>query len=832
MGAFWKDVRYGLRTLRKNPGFTTVAVLTLALGIGANTGIFTIFEQVLLRSLPVRDPGALVLVKTQGRFIGSCWGGETMLSYPRFKDFQEMTDLFEGTLCRRGEMATLDDGRGAERVEVELASASYFDILGVPPALGRTFVAADEAVSGADPVVVLSHEFWRMRFGGDPGVLGRTLLINRTPAVVVGVAAAGFKGLSLDARPKLFLPVTMKRQITPGWRPLDDRKNHWLQVFCRLRKGISQQQADAALQARHRQIVEMEIHSPGFEDLSDLDREQFRQSQAVLLPAGRGVSDLSANLGPTLQLLMALAALVLLAACVSVSSLLVARATTRQKEITVRLAIGAGRWRIFRQVLVESLLLAAVGGCAALVVALWTTHAILLFAPGQLKAVISPALNGRMLVFNLSISAAAALLFGLFPAWWTTRIDLVSTLKERAASVVGGSRVRLRQALVALQVGLSLILLIGSGLLVRSLLALYHVDPGFRTTNLISFRLEPGLSGYDGQRTSTFCQQLQTQLRFVPGVESVAVARTALLGGTRQINGLVVEGYQAREDEDVASYCDAISRDYCKTLGMSLKLGREFNEQDEVPGAKQVLLVNEAFVRWFFAGRNPIGQHVGFRWSADAQPDREIVGVVGDSRPAGPRRAAEPQVFAPYLQIGLAGMTVYVRTNRASAQIFRAVREQVHQLDSTIPVMDLMTMEDRLDRVLAIERLVGFLASLFGLLATILALVGLYAVTAYSVTRRVQEIGIRMALGAQRRNVLALMLREGMILTAVGVAVGLGVALVLTRILRGLLFEITPTDPATFVSAALLLGTVALLACYLPARRAARIDPMVALRHE
>ena len=826
------DIKYAFRQLMKKPGFTVVAVLTLALGIGVNTGIFTIFEQVLLRSLPVRDPSALVLIETQGRYIGSRWGGETMLSYPRFKDFQETTALFEGVLCRRGETVALDDGHGAERVEIELASASYFDVLGVLPALGRTFVATDEAVSSADPVVVLSHEFWQTRFGGDPAVLGRTLLINDIPTVVVGVAVAGFKGVSLDVRPKLFLPVTMKRQISPHWRPLDDRKNAWVQVFARLRKGVSLEQAAAGVQARYRQIIESEILSPGFEDLSDRDREQFRQSRAVLLPAGRGISVLSSNLGSTLRLLMLLAALVLLAACASVSSLLVARATSRQKEITVRLAIGAGRWRIFRQVLVESLLLATVGGCTALVVGLWSTRTILLFAPERLKTVVSPSLNEQILTFNLVVSVAAALLFGLFPAWQATRVNLVSTLKEQAASVIGGSGARLRHVLVAAQVCLSLVLLIGSGLLLRSLVGLYRVDPGFKTTNLISFQPDLELSGYNWQRAISFYQQLQTQLRSVPGVKSVALAQTALLGNMRWTNGVVVEGYQPREGEDPAAFRDCISRDYLKTLGIPLKLGREFNEQDELPGARQVILVNEAFVRWFFEGRNPIGRYVGFRWSANAQPDREIVGVVSDFRTSGPRQAAEPQIFVPYSQINTSHVVVYVRTSLASAQMFQTVREQVRKLDSGVPIVDMTTIEDRLDHVLANERLAGFLASLFGALATVLALVGLYAVTAYSVTQRVQEIGLRMALGAQRQNVLALVLREGIILMAVGIGFGLAAAVILTRILRGFLFEIAPTDPATFVSTTLLLTLVALLACYLPARRAAKIDPMKALRYE
>lgn len=832
MAAIWQDVRYGLRMMCRNPGFTGVAVLTLALGIGANTGIFTIFEQVLLRSLPVKDPGALVLINTEGRYIGAQWGGSTVLSYPRFKDYQETTDLFDGVFCRWGEIAALEDGRGIERVEIELASASYFDVLGVPPAIGRTFIADDEVISGADPVAVLSHEFWQTRFGGDPSVVGRTLLVNRVPAVVVGVAAAGFRGVSLDTRPKLFLPVTMKRQITPWWRRLDDRKNAWVQVFCRLRKGLSLDRAATAIQARHKQIVESEIRSPGFEDLSALDREQFRQSWAVLLPAGRGFSTLSYSLGPTLCLLMGLAALILLAACLSVSNLLVARAVNRQKEITVRLAIGAQRWRIFRQVLVESLLLAIAGGIAALAVALGTTHAIVLFAPGGLEEAVSLSLNRQTLVFDLVVSMAAALLFGLFPAWWATRIDLVAPLKEQAAAVIGGSRARLRRVLVVVQVALSLVLLIGSGLLLRSLVALYRADPGFRTTNLVSFQADLGLSGYDGPRARAFHQQLQTQLRSVPGVESIAIAHTSLLGGSRSYHGVVTEGYHPQESEDPAAYLDVISRDYRRTVGMSLRLGRDFDEQDELPGARQVVLVNEAFVRRYFEGRNPVGLHMGFRWTADAQPDREIVGVVADSRPAGPRSAAQPQVFMPCSQISPSDAIVYVRTNLASSQIFGTIRELVRKLDAGIPIVDMTTMEDRLDRVLAGERLVGFLASLFGALATVLATVGLYAVTAYGVARRVREIGIRVALGARRRDVLELVLREGMALVMAGVGAGLATALATTRVLRSQLFQIGPTDPLTFVSAALLLGLVAALACFIPALRAARIDPMAALRHE
>lgn len=832
MATLWHDVRYGSRMLVKNPGFTTVIVLMLAFGIGANTGIFTIFEQVLLRSLPVKDPGALVIMTPQGKYIGSQWGGH-VLSYPMFKDFRENEGLFDGVLCRRTEIVALNDGRGTERIEVELVSGNYFDVLGVPPALGRTFGADDETTPGANPVVVLSSDFWRSRFGADLNVVGRTLRINDTAMEVVGVAAHGFNGLSLDSRPRLFIPVTMKPQLSPGWeRRMDDRRTQWVQVFGRLKPAFSREQAEVAIQTPYKQIIQREVEDVSFKGVPAGEREQFLQSRMVLLPGHRGLSFLSAALGSQLLLLMALAGLVLLVTCANVSNLLLARAARRQKEITVRLAIGAGRWRVMRQVLVESLLLAGVGGAAALVVTSLTARAILRFAPGQLSLTISPQINGTLLAFNVTISAIAALLCGLLPAWRTTQVDLTSTLKQQATSVTGGRGVRLRQGMVVTQICLSLILLVGSGLLIRSLVALYRVDRGFRTTNLVCFKLDLTLSGYDGQRRLDFCRQVRTQLRSIPGVTSTAFAKVPLLEGDSWYNGIIVEGYQPKPGEDVASYCNSISPDYHKTVGTTMRLGREFNELDEALGAGKVILVNEAFVRWFLPDRNPIGCRVGLRWSVDAQPDREIVGVVCDSRNANLRRSAHPQIFFPYSQIGIDQMTVYARTSLPSEHVFNAIRREVRSLNAGIPLFEMQTMDDRLDRSLTNERLVGFLSSLFGTLATVLAMVGLYGVTAYGVAHRVQEIGIRMALGAQRRSVVSLILREGMTLTAIGVAIGLAGALASMRLLRSQLFEISPTDPLTFVVTALLLTAVALLACYLPARRAAKVDPIVALRYE
>ena len=386
--------------------------------------------------------------------------------------------------------------------------------------------------------------------------------------------------------------------------------------------------------------------------------------------------------------------------------------------------------------------------------------------------------------------------------------------------------------MVVVQIGLSLVLLIGAGLLVRSLTELYRLDPGFQATNLVRFKMDPTQSGYSGQRRIEFCRQLKSHIQAVPGVRSVAFGKVPYLESFAWTYQIVVEGYQAREGENLVTTCDSISRDYCKTLGIPLKLGREFNEVDELPNAAQVVIVNEAFVHTFLPDRNPLDCYVGFRWSADARPDRKIVGVVADSRSDSLRRDVPPMVLVPHTQIGLTDMTVYVRTSLPSRQLFRVLRKQVHEIDSRIPIYDMSTMEDQLDNSLAGERLMGFLASLFGILATVLAMIGLYGVTAYSVSQRIREIGIRIALGAQSRDVLGFVLREGMILAGVGIGIGLTVAWGLTRVLRSLLFGITSTDPFTFVCASLLLAGVAVLATYIPARRAAKIDPMEALRYE
>ena len=825
------DIKLSLHKLAKSPGFTCVVVLTLALGIGANTAIFSIFEQVLLRALPVKDPDSLVMLVAEGRYIGSSWGSRK-LSYQMFKDFRDREEVFEGVICRRAEVVAMNDSSGAERVEIELASASYFEILGVQAVLGRTFIAEDETAPGANPVIVLNHGFWQSRFAGDPNIIGRTLLINDSPMVVVGVAEPKFKGISLDSLPKMFIPVTMKIRVTPSWHTLGDRRTRWVEVFARLKPGISQEQALAYTQTHYRQIIEYEAETMVSEGVSAGDREQFLKSRMVLLPASRGHSFIYYTLQTPLYLLMGLAGLVLLVACANISNLLIIRANGSQKETTIRLAMGASRLRIVRQMLTESMLLAFFGGLAALLVSNCTNHAIMLLATGPLKTAFTAGINSRMLVFNIAISAVAVFLFGLLPAWRATRVDLVTRLKDQVASVVGSRKARLRQVMVVIQVCFSLILLAGSGLLIRSLLALYKQDPGFKTTNLVCFKMDPTQSGYKGQRKIQFCQYLKEQLQSVPGIESVALAHVGVFEGQGWINGIVVEGYQAKEDEDVTAVFNSVSRDYCKTLGVPVKLGREFNETDELPGARQVVLVNEAFVRNFLPDRNPLGYRLGIRWSADAKPDREIIGVVQDSKSTSLKQKIEPLVIAPHSQIGISYLTVFVRTNMPSIQVLKMIRQRVQTIDTNVPIFGMNTVEDQLDKSLTSERLVGFLSSLFGIMAAVLSMIGLYGVTAYSVTRRKKEIGIRIALGAKKIDILVLVVSEGMILTGIGVGVGLFAALWLTRLLRSLLFGIEPHDPATMFAVSMLMIAIAALAAWIPARRAARIDPMKALRYE
>jgi predicted permease len=826
------DARYALRSLAKSPLLTAVAILSLALGIGANTAIFSLFDQVLLRLLPVEDPESLVMVATRGAHVGSN-RGTNMISYPMYKDYRERNEVFEGILCRRAETVNVGFADATERAEVELVSGNYFEVLGVRPALGRVFTMEDERAPGGDPVIVLNHDYWRNRFSADPGIIGESLRVNGHPMTVVGVAAPGFDGVSLGFRPSLHIPVTMKKAVTPSWDDLDNRRSRWVQAFGRLKPGVARETAEASIQTLHKQIIELEAGEPYFQNVPSYAKEQFLLSKAVVLPGGQGHSNMRRDLETPLRVLMILVGLVLLITCANVSNLMVAKATSRQKEIALRLAIGAGRRRIVEQLLVESFFVALAGGALGLGLAYWITVGLIQLAPSDgVRLSLSPVPDARVLGFTLLVSAIAALGFGLLPALQASRTDLVSTIKQQSGAARAGHGSRTRKTLVVVQVTIALLLLVGSALFVQSLRNLHTVDPGFDSTNLVRFKVDPTLSGYDVERTKDFYERLQTRLQQQPSIQSVGLAVVAILEGNEWDSTVTVEGYRAADGEDMNPHFNSVSPGYFETLGLPLVAGRDFDERDRT-GATGTVVVNETFASKYFPGASALGFHIAFGSGPNVVPDLEIIGVVADASYENLRDEPPRQVFVAAQQADWATeMTAYVRTTMPSDAVFATIRREVASMDPTMPIFDMTTMEDQLDRSLSIERLVAYLSSSFGALATLLAFVGLYGVTAFGVSQRSSEIGLRMALGARGTTVVGMVLKEVLVLTGIGVALALPAAWGLSALVRSQLFDVAPRDPVTMTLSALGLLAVATLAGAIPAHRASRLDPVTVLRDE
>jgi predicted permease len=832
MPSLAQDLRMAFRSLTKAPVLTGVAVLSLALGIGANTAIFTLFDQVLLRLLPVEDPRSLVMVATRGSHSGSNRGANA-ISYPMFKDYREKNQVFEGVLCRRGETVNAGFRGQTERAEAELASGNYFQVLGVEPALGRVLQPEDERAPGAEPVVVLGYDYWRNRFAGDSKILGQGILVNGQPMTVVGVAAPEFRGVSLGFQPDLYVPVTMKKQVTPSWDDLEDRRSRWLQVFARLKPGVSREAAEAEIGTLYKRIIASEVEEPYFKDTDPYWKDQFLKSYAVVLPGGQGYSSIREELTKPLRVLMILVGLVLLITCANVSNLLVAKATSRTKEIALRLALGARRPAIVKQLLVESLLLAVSGGVLGLLLAYWTTRGLILLAPTeQVRLALSATPDSRILSFTLALSALAAVGFGLLPALQAARTDLLGTMKQASGTSAAGHGARIRKTLVVVQVVVALVLLLGSALFVQSLRNLNQVDPGFRATNLVRFKIDPMLGGYDVPGTKQFYQRLLDRLRSLPAVESAGLAVVAIMEGNEWDSTVSVEGYRTGEGEDMNPHFNSISPGYLGTLGLAIRAGRDFDERDQM-GAKTAVIVNETFARKYFPEGSPIGYHIGWGDGHNAKLDMEIVGMVQDAKYEDLRDDVPRQVFVAYPQSEWATeMTAYVRTSTESEAMFAAIREEVRKLDAAMPLFDMNTMEDQLDRSLSVERLVALLSSAFGFLATLLAFLGLYGVTAFGVARRSAEIGLRMALGAKGGSVVRMVLKEVAILAGIGVGIALPLAWWLAQLVQSQLYGVAPRDPLTLALAAVSLLSVALAAGAVPALRASRVSPVSVLRYE
>jgi len=828
------DLRFAVRTLAKSPVFASVAVISLALGIGANTAIFSLLDQVLLRLLPVKNPEQLVQLRWQGSHYGSNTGFNA-LSYPLYKDIRDKSQVFSGVLCRYSLPLSFGYKGQTERVEGELVSGNYFEVLGVRAVVGRTITPDDDRIPGGHPVAVLNYDFWRDRFRSDPGVLGQKLTVNGYPITVVGVSQPGFDGVEIGYSPKIRIPVMMKKEMTPGWEmySLENRRGRWVNVFARLKPGVSIERAKASLQPLFHSILEMEVQQKEFSSASKYTKDQFLKSTLDVQPGGRGRSWLRFQVTKPLWVLMAMVGLVLLIACANVANLLMARATGRQREIAVRLALGAGRLRLIRQLMVESLLLSFVGGALGLAVAVWSDRLLLSTMPaGDAPLPLSAAPDVRILLFALAVSVLTGVLFGLVPALQSTRVNLAPALKESAGAVVGGAHMGFRRALVVAQVFLSLLLLIGAGLFIRSLQNLRKLDPGFHTHNVIAFSIDPALSGYSKERTALLYRDSVARLRAVAGIESAAFAVVRILSGDEWDSSIGVEGYEAKPGEDMNPFFNAVSPGYFETIGLPIVAGRDFLPSD-LASKHKVGLVNERFAKKYFGDGTAVGRHFGFGGDPGTKTDIEIVGVVKDAKYVNMRDTIPMQDFVPYDQMDMmTSVTFYTRTQLDPEPMYASIRHTVHEIDSNMPLYDMRTLEAQLDQSLNTERLIAFLAAVFGLLATVLAAIGLYGVMAYNVGRRTREIGIRMALGAHGRTVTWLVMKEVLVLLGIGVAIALPAAWGLTRLVQSQLYGITPNDPLSIAAATAAIAAVAALAGFLPARRATRIDPVRALRYE
>jgi predicted permease len=841
--SFWRALRYGVRQLRANPAFTAFAVLSLALGIGANTAVFTLLDQLVLRRLPVKDPERLVMIWTTGPHFGDN-NGPRRVSYPMYEDFQRRAVAFESVFCRFETPVAVGVEGVTERVTAELVSGNYFQALGAGPAAGRVFSPeADDRFYKGHPVVVLSHRYWVEHFGADPAAVGRKILVTNYPMEIVGVAARGFTGADPSISPDLWIPIQMRPLVTPGADDLGNRLSQWIQVFARLKPGFTVASARASLQPLLRQILEQETASPGLSRLSPYDRERFLKRAALVESAATGYSDLRMGYSTALFVLMGMSGLILLAACSNVAGLLVARAVARQKEMAVRLSIGAARRTLIGHLMAESLLLSLAGAVLGLALSIGATRGLLsLLRATEATLTLRATPDWRILLFNTGVAFATALLFGLAPAFAATRLDLWTTLKDGGAVPGRGSAARFRKILVAAQVALSFLLLAAAGLFSRTLINLRNTPHGFKNIDrIVTFQLDPAKSGYSIVRTHQFCLDALREVRAIQGVKSAAFVSWPLLRGFQVDTFMHVEGHQEKDGEDMQAYYNAVSPGYWEAMGVPLLQGRDFEERDRMSPRDAnrnpvdlvtVAIVNRAFSEHFFGQRSPIGRHLGFG-GPDGKLIIRIVGLVENSLYGGPRRGVRRQVFLPYLQLNIPmPATFYVRTAEEPAALFPRLRNVVAKLDGSIPVYAMNTLAAQLDETLSTERLIAALATAFGGLATLMAALGLYGVMTFAVARRSKEIGLRVALGARQRSVLWLILRETLILFGAGLAAGVPCAYFLSRYISSQLFGVTPADVATCVGAIALLALVAAVSSFVPARRASAIDPLTALRYE
>lgn len=829
---FVYDLRYSARGFLRTPSFTATAVLSLALGIGATTAIYSLLDQVVLRALPVRQPDRLVLVDWKGDAVSSAFGSYNLLSYPLCRELQKQERFFEGVLCRAATTVILSTGGEHKPAGVEIVSGSYFPVLGVGAALGRVFTNEDDTKPGANPVVVLSHDFWRTQLGGAEDVIGRKVLVNHHPMTVVGVAALSFRGVDVGEAPALWLPASMVGQAIPPFTRLLTRER-WMQVLGRLAPEMTLAQAQTGLQPWFKSVLDADARGPDFPRITPERRQRYFASTLELTPAPQGHSTLRRRLSQPLWVLLAATAVLLCLACLNVAGLVLARGSARGREIGTRLALGASGSRIGRQLLAESFLLALAGGSLGVALAPLALRALIALLPAEVSAhALQSTLDARVLLVAVLVSVVAGVASGVAPALHSGRRSLISSLRERGGAPMGG--VRLRKFIVTAQIAFSLILLIGAALFVRTLTTLLSKGPGFDTASLVSFRVDPVRSGYSPEESGRLIRRIHEEIRASSLVESSAIARFQLLTGGSWNNPMTIQTNR-RIVTDRLVNMNAVTPGFFATLGARILTGRDFDERDvrsARDGSRQTAVVNEAFVKRYFEGGDPIGARIVTGAGPDVTPNIEIVGVVSDFNYRGLRDQSE-QAFFPSGDGGVDfGGNFYLRVRGAPEGVFQSIRAIVRQADPSLPVTNLRTVDEQVRRSLNTERILASLSAAFGVLALLLSVVGLYGVMSFVVTQRTREIGIRIALGASRRAALSLILRDAGLMVLAGAAIALPSTALLGRLLESQLFGVTATDPGAVAAATLLLSAACLAAALIPALRAASLRPIEALRLE
>jgi predicted permease len=831
MRTLWHDTRYAARMLGKAPGFTTIALAILAIGIGTNTAIFTLVDVLLLKPLPgVRDPGQLVLVTDSKH---------EHFGYPHYEQFRDgsrsFTDLLVVTDIGKRRMTVVDlRGAEAETVLTQAVSGNFFSMLGVPAAIGRTLTAQDDRPNRPQAVAVLSHSFWRRRFGLDPSVIGRTITLGDTAFSVVGVAGGGFAGVEVGRSPDLWWPIQMLPQVDKRPGVLTSKGSRWLRVLGRLKPGAAEQQACAELDViSQRMLSELATEYR----LSGRERKEVLDLRIKLEAAGMGYTGLRGQFRQPLVVVMIIGSLVLLVACANLAGLLLSRGAARQREFGIRAALGAGRSALVRQLMTEGLLLAGMGGALGLLLAQWGGRVLAGYLPGYGQTVLlSLTPDLRVLMFTLVISALTRMFFGVAPAWRTSRADLVPALRDQTGNVARGrSRQALNKSLVVCQIALSCLLLIGAGLFVRTLQKLRDWDPGFHREHLLMFTIDhPQIQNFDPRRTSLHKEVLQ-RLEALPSVQAASLAGVQSLTGNvgHRYRPKLAEAGALPGGEDFRAYGIGVGPNYLKTMGIPLLRGRELGPEDEpapqaapASAASVRVMLSQSLARRLFGAEDPLGKLLHDR--ENPKLTLEVVGVVGDAH----HQRLKAERLPMFYHLDFIWPTFYVRTLGSPRAAAGSIRQAVRTIDPQMEVTGLRTMDDVVDEQLRQERTLSQLAGFFSLSALVLACLGLYGILSYNVVRRTREIGVRMALGASAGAVLSVVIRQGMTLTLIGCAIGIALGAVLTRFIANLLYGIAPLDPLTFIGVVLALMAVALLACYLPARRAARVDPMVALRYE